>query len=35
MMGHRDMDFNRVLFKQWLSVVSAQLGVYYEKEMNH
>lgn len=30
MMGHTDMEFDRLLFKQWISVVSAQLGTYYE-----
>ncbi len=31
MMGHTDMEYDRGLFRQWLSVISAQIGNYFEK----
>lgn len=31
MMGHADMEFDRGLFKRWMSVISAQIGIYYER----
>lgn len=31
MMGHTDMEFDRNVFKEWISVVSAQIGIYYER----